>query len=209
MRVYLSSYYPLICTAAGSIASKKYNLLPYIDGSCRREPDFEHNYPCITGLCRPNFSKKLATGDLVIYLANKKGMGNSRIIAILEVIHKTDSHKDAAKWYLSKNQALPNNLIVKNNHPFPLDKTHRMIGCDRCITDNDTIEKWDDGYRERAEEQPAVAICKIWEKFLFLTNPPVLSKTNKENIFGRIPATRSPPALTEPEWAKFKKFIKV
>jgi len=41
MAIYMSSFCPLICTDAGKQAAGKYKLPPFIDGSCRREPDFE------------------------------------------------------------------------------------------------------------------------------------------------------------------------
>ena len=54
MRIYLSSFYPLICTNKGRKAVEEFNLPPYIDGSCRREPDFENEYPVKENKCGNN-----------------------------------------------------------------------------------------------------------------------------------------------------------
>ena len=52
MSDYLVTYRPLIETDAGAQAVERYGLPPYIDASCRREPDLAHAMPAITALCR-------------------------------------------------------------------------------------------------------------------------------------------------------------
>ena len=47
-KAYLVSYRPLSYNAYGRAAVYKYDLPPFIDGSCRREPDFESPFPSIT-----------------------------------------------------------------------------------------------------------------------------------------------------------------
>ena len=49
---YLNSYAPLVSTAAGRKAWELHELPPFIDGSIRREPDLEHEFPSISCLCR-------------------------------------------------------------------------------------------------------------------------------------------------------------
>src|SRR5258706_14555814 len=112
MNIYLTSFYPLCCTAHGRNAVSTFSLAPFIDGSCRREPDFQHSYPAITVLCRPRFSKNLEEGDLVIYLTNKYGVGGKSLVAILKV-KKTipNGHEQAALWYHREGHtSIPNNL---------------------------------------------------------------------------------------------------
>ncbi|WP_144894303.1 hypothetical protein [Flavobacterium tiangeerense] len=53
---YLNSFYPLCCNSKGIKAIKMFGLPKYTDGSCRSEPDFENEFPCITGLCRLGFA---------------------------------------------------------------------------------------------------------------------------------------------------------
>jgi hypothetical protein len=45
------------------------NYPPFIDASCRREPDLESRYPSITALCREgHFAPHLHEGDVVAYM---------------------------------------------------------------------------------------------------------------------------------------------
>lgn len=210
MNIYFTSYYPLICTKKGLEAYHKYNLPQYIDGSCRREPDFQHDYPAVTGLCRPGFSKKLSIEDKIIYTTNKRGIGIKKFICIFEVMDKFKSHIDAEKWYKDNNYAIPNNLIVSATNPFPLDKTHQLHNINKRISDPEEVIKiWNNDYQNRANNNPDVAICKIWNNHLNLNNPPDLSNDNMLEIFGRIPATRNPPTLKNNEWNKFQNWLNI
>ena len=47
---YLCSYKPLRYTSAGRNAIAKTDLPPFIDGSCRREPDFQAQAPSISAI---------------------------------------------------------------------------------------------------------------------------------------------------------------
>lgn len=59
-------------TEVGVKAIDKYNLPAFIDGSCRREPDFENYNPSITALCRQNqFAPKLLANDIIVYITVK------------------------------------------------------------------------------------------------------------------------------------------
>jgi hypothetical protein len=165
MNIYLCSFYPLCCTKEGQTAIQKFRLPPFIDGSCRREPDLTNSFPAITGLCRPGFAKKLENGDIVIYISNKKGVGSRRIIAVLEVIiDNCTYHQKAADWYIRRNCELPNNLMVKETNPIDINKTHRMGSWDSCVKGAKKLEEWNKFYIERAENKPKVAICKILYK---------------------------------------------
>jgi len=44
-RYFLATHRPLIQTLCGRQAAARKCLLPFIDGSCRREPDFESHFP--------------------------------------------------------------------------------------------------------------------------------------------------------------------
>ena len=208
MNEFLTSFTPLCRTKKGREAIKNYGLKPYIDGSCRREPDFENVYPAITGLCRPGFVKRLSSKDLVIYITNKKEIGSHNLVAILQVIEIVDSHTEAEKWYKNMNVPMPNNIMVKGNKPMPLDMTHQKTKCVKCVNGAKTIEEWDAEYVKRAQDSPKVAICKIWENYLFLDQPPEITKEDFLKVFKRIPGTQTPPKLKENEPDRFLELLK-
>jgi hypothetical protein len=71
-RCFLATFHPLIRTSRGRKAVQEYRLPPFIDGSCRREPDFESPFPSITAICRAgNFAPRLRVDDQVVYLTVK------------------------------------------------------------------------------------------------------------------------------------------
>ncbi len=70
MTICLNTYEPLVFTGAGRKAWKNYGFPPFIDSSCRREPDFESEYPSITALYRKDkFAPKRKEGDIVRHQA--------------------------------------------------------------------------------------------------------------------------------------------
>jgi hypothetical protein len=203
MSVYLSSFYPLCCTILGRKAIINFpELKPFIDGSCRREPDFEHDAPSITGLCRPGFAKKLAVGDIVIYMSNKMGIGLRKLVAILEVTHKMPDHDAASRWYEIHNLAIPNNLMVDQTQCFPIFQTHQFANT------ND-VSIWNREYKNRSKRNPVVAICKYWNNIVDVEQPMPLTDDIQNEIFGRIPVTRNPPQLSVLEWTRFQEWLTV
>ena len=118
---YLVTYRPLLQTRLGRQAVKEHGLPRFIDGSCRREPDFESAYPSITALCRGSrFAPRLHPGDHVIYITTKGSyLGRRerhwRLTSVLQVLHRFASHEQAASWYRERNLALPSNCMVAGN----------------------------------------------------------------------------------------------
>jgi hypothetical protein len=47
---FYNSFRPLLNTREGRAAIERFGLPPFIDGSCRREPDFQSEFPSISGL---------------------------------------------------------------------------------------------------------------------------------------------------------------
>ena len=94
-RCFLATYRPLIQSASGRAAVRKHALSPFIDGSCRREPDFESAFPSITAMCRAgNFAPRLQIGDRIAYLTVKgKYLGHHepgwRLVAVLRACLKS------------------------------------------------------------------------------------------------------------------------
>lgn len=200
-RIYLSSFNPLIINKFGKIAIEKYNFPSFIDGSCRREPDFENELPCITGLCRPGFAEKLKVKDIIVYVTNKKGVGSKKVIAFLEVVKVFENHRKAADWYIKENKTIPNNIMVDETKPFDLDKTHRFHSIKDELTDVELLKKWNVIYKCRSKNKQKVVQCKILYKEL--DSPKELDETK----FERRLITQNPPILTEKEWETINEFI--
>ena len=176
-------------------AIEKEGLPPFIDGSIRREPDFEHPRPVITCLCRADrFAPRLCPGDCVAYLTVKGRYGSRqshrRLVSVLAVERLFDLHEHAAAWFDSHGLALLNNLIVKGNPPKPLNQSHKRNE-HKALPDDEWQRRWDLGYHARARAHGRVVGCSV----VFVDTSwasPVVSDTVLESVFGHIPGTRNP-----------------
>jgi hypothetical protein len=212
---FLTSYRPLCRHSAGRRAAEARWLAPFIDGSCRREPDFEARFPSITAICRSaNFAPRLYEGDRVAYYAVKAkyaahGTRHRCLVALLEVIKRCESHDGAAAWYSSRGLSLPSNLLVPGNPPKPLEETnHEPPGNLKRLMPRmaagKVVELWDAQYRTRALKWGVVLVCRpIW---LDVWTPPVLSESTLQQIFGKVPATRTPPSIEASEFERLREF---
>lgn len=215
MAVFLNSFTPLATNKTGRASANKYNLPLFIDGSCRREPDFENTNPAITQLCRPTkLVTRLSKKDLVIYITKLGRYGTKeygwRLISILEIIDILPNHSSASNYYINNGIPISQNIICDNTAPFPLDKTHSINENTKKYTDsNEVIQKWNAGYKYRARKYPEVAITKVWNDVLYLNNPPIINHQIMNDIFGRIPGTQNPPQITNDEWNKFRKEMNI
>ena len=190
---YLVTYRPLIVNRRGKPAVENYGIPPFVDHSCRREPDFESQFPSITAICRKGkFAPRLRESDTVVYMTVK---GNYeacraehwRLTSILRVMKRFESHEQAAEWYIEQDVRLPSNCLIRGNPPLQLDQTnnygkHRSVKC------------WDAGYRKRVREYPVFLACNTI--FLNLNDPPVVTRKILCEVFGKIPGTRTPPRIT-------------
>lgn len=202
-RIYLNSFNPLIVNKYGKIAIKKYDFPSFIDGSCRREPDFENELPCITGLCRPSFAEKVNVNDIVVYVTNKKGVGTRKIVAVLEVINIFENHRNAADWYIKENRQIPNNIMVDETKPFDLDKTHKIHGIKEKLNEIELLNKWNLIYKLRSRTKQKVVQCKVLYKEL---NYP---KEFDNNKFERRLVAQNPPILKVEEFKIIKELINI
>ena len=178
--IHLVKYSPLNSTEAGQRAVARFGLPPYADGSCRREPDFESQHPSITALCRRSlFAPHLKEGDEVLYLTVKDFYGKTfkhrRVVALLKVLKRFESHPDAARWYAAQGEKLPSNCMVPGNPPLPL--THTTRGASNCApgcgSATATLKQWNAHYQKRADEVPVFLACKtVWKE---LTSPAILT----------------------------------
>jgi hypothetical protein len=187
---FLVTYHPLGESRQGRNIALKAGIPPFADGSCRREPDLEHQYPSITSLCRNRrFVPRLDEDDYVAYLT-VQGIypphreRHWRLVALLRVRKVYLNHAQAAEWYLRHGHRLPYNCVVPGNRPLPLSMTNRAWS---------SIHDWDRRYRTRSENCPTFAVCDVL--FRELDRPPIVTREDLERIFDGVPATLTPPRI--------------
>lgn len=223
MTNYLASYHPLCSTKHGRNASKKFDLPPYIDGSCRREPNLESDFPSITGLCRAGrFAPKLVLGDRVIYISVKgvyQGVTGWAMVSALEVIHTLPSHTAAAKWYMENSAStdLPSNCVIPQNPCLPAHLTTGLPNrpvrwSGRWGPGREaewvvpSLEMWDTQYQERAKLYPQFVVTKEISPSR-LRNPQIIEATTLISIFGKIPGTQTPKEITDDQFEALASFL--
>ncbi len=196
---FLCSYRPLAESALGRRAVNQFGLPPFVDASCRREPGFESKFPSISALCRCGyFAPRLQIGDTVVYITRKAHYFNAaeahwRLVAILKVLLSFESHVAAADWYRTKRLPLPSNCMVPGNPPSPLEKTDRF---------HNDLRHWHAIYRSRAKNWGMFHVCETL--FCKLRHPSAITEIMMRDIFGKIPGTLNPPAITEAEFSKLR-----
>jgi hypothetical protein len=202
--IYLNSYRPLVRNKAGLAAAEKYNIPPFVDDSCRREPDFESQFPAIAALCRGSvFAPKLQEGDTVIYLTHKGRYLNMnydawRLTAVLTVLKRFESHHEASSWYIERNLPLPRNCWIKGNLSVPIEHTAQP---------RRKLQVWDGEYRRRARTNGVLLVCEV--KHRDLETPPIVTEDMLIEVFGRVPGTRNPPRVTNEQYEKLLQLTKI
>jgi len=198
MAIYLNTYRPLASSKAGWRIIERHALPPYVDASIRREPDLQSLYPSISALCRGRFfAPRLYEGDTVVYMTVKEEYPGQqephrRLVTVLDVLKRFESHADAARWNRGQNLPLPSNCMTSGNLPLPLSMAVSKHPC------NDDGCEWDEGYQRRATRWGTLLACKVL--FLELTAPPPISDDLLMSVFGRIPPTRTPSAILSTEY---------
>jgi len=205
-RCFLATFRPLIQTPGGRHAAARFGLPGFIDGSCRREPDFESPFPSISATCRAgNFAPRLGVGDRVAYLTVKgkyqqDSKAGWRFVAVLRVLERLSSHDEAASWYRHNGLALPSNCIVEGNEPKALEFTNGNPPAavrDRVSATTDpvgAIKLWDSIYRRRVRKWPVFLVCEA--ELLELSAPVRVEKSDILAIFSTIPGTLTPPEIS-------------
>lgn len=194
---YLVTYRPLVRNGRGKIAIARYGLAPYVDDSCRREPDFEAVFPSITGICRgAKFAPRLSVSDTVVYLTVKGKysgyrVGHWRLTAVLQVVNRFESHGDAGAWYRERGLEVPRNCMVPGNPPLPMDQTANPHNYSN-------VRIWDAVYRRRVSKHSVFLACE--SLFRELHDPPVVTSEMLMEWFGRIPGTQPPPLISDHEY---------
>lgn len=201
---YLNSFKPLCINRQGRRAVQQFGLPPFVDASCRREPDLQANVPSISALCRgPKFAPRLREGDGIAYLTVKDSYSpvafrHRRLVALLRVARRFESHSEAAVWYRERGLPLPSNCMVKGNACLPYEMTAGTTRFGKIASIDELLRRWDLSYLARTRTNGAFLACDA--EFISLDDPPVLTEADLLQIFGRIPATRTPPSITEVQY---------
>lgn len=228
-KIKLVTYKPLCSNIFGINAIKSFGLNPYIDSSCRREPDLELSNPSISGLCRKNkLAPQLKLDDIIIYLtlppkykvAQKYlNQDTYNLTAILKVINVFPNHISASKWYETNCLPIPSNCMIKGNPPKDFNLTGSNYNSQKKMKDYfslSLIEKtkearkqliiWNKEYNTRADQYPSFVITEYL--YNHIINPIPIHKNQLRNIFnGVIPGTQNPKNLSKEEFNKLKTFI--
>jgi hypothetical protein len=198
----LASFRPLCSTARGREVVREHGLPPYIDGSCRREPDLEHSRPGISALCRASrFAPRLDEGDRVAFITVAGTYDEDRLtcwklVALLRVTQRFASHAEAAAWYRKEGHPLPSNCMVRGNGPKPMELTLGPRGAKGCSQRE--LKAWDELYSDRAKAHPVFLVCeRLWVE---LDHPVRIERADWERRYGRVPATQTPPAIPDTLW---------
>ncbi len=116
MPKYLVSYRPICLEPAGKRAIQIYDIPKYVDATCRREPNLESSARSITSICRRGkFAPRLHVGDGIAYMTLSRRyeglrINHHRLTAMLEVVHRFESHEETEKWYWTQGTELPGKL---------------------------------------------------------------------------------------------------
>jgi hypothetical protein len=186
------------------LAAQRHEIPPFVDGSCRREPDFQSQFPSITATCRAGkFAPRLRVGDRIAYLTVRGRYLDSqtlawRFVAVLRVTHRFDSHQAAAEWFRGQSLPLPSNCFVEGNPPMPFELTNGNPPptIKAHIADwkpERVVRLWDASYRSRIASWPAFLVTRC--EFLELRHPPEVRASDFLTTLGKIPATLNPPIV--------------
>lgn len=202
MAYYLVTYRPLALTQHGQTSARNNNIPLYVDASCRREPDFQSQFPSISAICRGrNFAPRVSQCDHIIYLTSKGSYPNGpplphwRLVAHLQVhTQPFSTHAAAEVWYKQQNMPTPSNCMVQGSNPLPLSQCGPVPTVfNRLPSSVAQLRAWNAAYLRRAQTYPMfISTIPI---FIDLINPPIITQQMLIQIFGRVPPTRTPPAI--------------
>ncbi|MPM25509.1 hypothetical protein SDC9_72004 [bioreactor metagenome] len=204
-RFRLNSYTPLCFNRMGNIAIQKYTFPPYIDSSCRREPDFQNEYPSISALCRASkFAPTLQKDDIITYITKKNRytpyiQKHNRLVAILQVEDIYPSHQLAQQAYNKLGLPTPSNCMVDNNPPFELDQTGARHTA--------SLMDWDSQYFQRSVDFPC--FIRTRKLYLNLLNPKPIFESDFIDIFGKVPGTQNPKFILKEQFTRLARLVDI
>lgn len=208
---YINMYSPLIATSAGQLASDKQKLPPFIDGSVRRDPDLEHEYPSISVLSRTgNLTPQLGVGDIVAYMTRKgrhfSDVAHWRLTAVLLVEHVFDSHQSAAEWYTNARMRLPGNCMISRNPPMPYQHCDHDFDSTGWEDPNRIHQEREEFFRGRAETHGTFVVCMPLFRDLSMRAPVVIG-SDFVDVFGERLRTRNPVRISTSHFFQLMKRI--
>jgi hypothetical protein len=117
-----------------------------------------------------------------------------RLVALLKVVRRFETHADAALWYREREPRLPGNCMVPGNPPLALSQTggpgdpdlRKLIS---RVRDSDVVAEWDRRYAERMKGTPVFLACLPIA--VNLQDPPLISRSDWLVWYGKIPGTQS------------------
>lgn len=220
----LNSFRPLCMNELGQRAITTYNFPPFIDASCRREPDFQNPFPSISALCRQGkFAPHLRIGDIILYMTlqghyspyNEK---HHRIVAILQVEEVYSTHQQGQIEYSKLKIATPSNCMVNGNLPFDFDKTAGNFKTGKelkhFLMHNQQTQltigqrylgHWDNNYLQKSQQWTSFIRTKTLYKNL--VDPVPVFRQDFEIIFGKLPNTRTPNRISDKQFIELSKLI--
>ena len=131
-----------------------------------------------------------------------------RLVAVLKVCRVLSSHAEGAEWYLIRGMSVPNNCMVKDNPPKPLEHSH---GRNRNLPDleGEMLRRaWDWSYRQRATRNGAFVVCEALFKDLSW-QAPIIYDDHLLKAFGRIPATLNPGVLANDDFMRLLELLAI
>jgi hypothetical protein len=135
---------------------------------------------------------------------NYDGDKGWRLVAVLVVERRFESHARAADWYRAQRLSLPSNCMVADNPPLAFGLTNQRPPAEVAARIKEgldpvrAIRLWDATYADRAKKCGVFLACRA--EFLNLHNPPILRRADLVRVFGRVPITQNPPAITNREY---------
>lgn len=223
-RIKLNSFHPLCKNDLGKRAIQNYNLPPFIDSSCRREPDFENEYPSISSICRGSkFAPHLKMNDIVVYITIKGNyepyeQNHYRIVAILQVIDIYKTHQIGQIEYSKLNVTVPSNCMVANNPPNRFERTagnfdtskqiKQFLGntpANQATIGASRLYHWNNAYLWRSNQWPSFIRTKtIYKNY---HNPVPLFQSDADKIFNEKMGTRSGKRITKEQLTTLGKYV--
>jgi hypothetical protein len=113
----------------------------------------------------------------------------ARLVAALEVVERFETHQAAADWYHARALPLPSNCMIRENPP---------LGPEHTAEPQKDLREWDLAYWKRTRRTGVFLACQAHR--LELHDPPMVTKSDLVAIFGKVPATRNPPGITETQF---------
>jgi hypothetical protein len=152
-------------------------------------------------------------GDSVVYMTVKgryepERFAHWRLVAILRVVQRFESHKQAAAWYQDNSLPVPSNCMVEGNNPLPYDMTIGVLPPNKFgdgLSTDEILRKWDLGYKVRARKNGVFLACET--EFLNFHKPPIITEPAMLQIFGRTPPTLNPPSINETEFGALSMLV--